>query len=223
MEDAYVINLPHRTDRWEAMVEKWSPYFNLIKVSGIMLPPDEREHSRHASEGLGLTHQQLLQESQVKGLKTILILEDDAVPEPNWFDRWREIKEYLDTHLDEWEVFNGGSHFLKKYYDVKQLPKSCLIKGQRCCATHFIYLNMSANYKFLKWEEQKQDIDLFYCDTDFKLYCSYPLLSKQADGKSDIVNSERSWNITYLLNEAEFKRNLGDVYLHYSTNPMLQG
>jgi len=223
MEDAYVINLPHRTDRWEAMVQKWSPYFNLIKVSGVMLPPDEREHSRHASEGLGLTHKQLLEESQVKGLKTILILEDDAIPEPDWFDRWREIKEYLDAHLDEWEVFNGGAHFLKQYHDVKELKKSCLIKGQRCCATHFVYLNLSANYKFLKWEEEKRDIDLFYCDTDFKLYCSYPILSKQADGKSDIVNSERSWFLTYLQNELEFKHRLGAVYLKYQFPAMLDG
>jgi hypothetical protein len=212
MQDAYVINLPHRTDRWEAMVERWSPYFNLIKVSGIMLPPDHREHSRHASEGLGLTHKKLLEEAQIKGLKTILILEDDAIPEPNWLNRWLEIKEYLDAHLDEWEVFNGGSHFLREYYGVKELQKSCLIKGQRCCASHFVYLNLQANHKFLKWEEQKYDIDLFYCDTNFKLYCSYPLLSKQADGKSDIVNSERSWLLTYLQNDLYFKQNLGDVY-----------
>jgi hypothetical protein len=55
------------------------------------------------------------------------------------------------------------------------------------------------------------------------LYCSYPMLSKQADGKSDIVNSDRSWMLTYLQNELSFKHKLGDVYLHYSINPMLQG
>jgi hypothetical protein len=214
MEDAYVINLPHRTDRWETMQKNWSPYFNLIRYDGIMLPPDERPHDRVASEGLGLTHKQLLQEAQLKGLKTILILEDDAIPEPNWYERWVEIKAYLDSHLDEWETFNGGVHFLRYYHDVKELDKSLLILGRVGCASHFMYLNLQHNDKFLKWEEEKQDIDIFYCN-NFKLYSAYPILSKQADGKSDIVETDREWDQTYMCNELDFRENLGDLYFKF--------
>lgn len=211
--DAYVIHLEHRTDRWEQMVKNWSNYFNLIKVKGIVIH-DERPKVKTAPEGLGLTHMKLLQEAKANGLQTILILEDDAVPEPNWFERWVEIKEYLDTHLDEWEVFNGGVHFLRHYFAVKELNQSCLIDGRVGCASHFIYLNLNAIDKFLRWEDEKQDIDIFYCN--HKLYCSYPILSKQADGQSDIVEKERKWFLTYMQNEMDFKYHLDGLYLKYS-------
>lgn len=213
--DAYVINLKHRTDRWEEMQQKWSKYFNLIQVDGIILPADNKPHDRIASEGLGLTHMRLLKEAKAKGLKTILILEDDAIPEPNWFERWVEIKDYLDSHLNEWEIFNGAVHFLKHYFDVKQLNQSCLINGRLGCAAHFMYLNLDAFDKFMKWTDEKEDIDMFYCN-HHKLYCSYPILSKQADGKSDIIETDRKWFLTYMQNEAEFRHRLGNLYLKYN-------
>lgn len=213
-QTAYVINLAHRTDRWEAMKQKWSEYFDLVQVNGIILPPDDRPHVRVASEGLGYTHMKLLTDAKQRGEKTILILEDDAVPEPQWFERWTEIKEYLDSHLSEWDVFNGGVHFLRHYHGVKELKHSCLIDGRLGCAAHFMYLNLDAYFKFMTWPEDKTDIDMFYCN-NFRLYCAYPILSKQADGQSDIVSSERHWFITYLQNEAEFRHKLGDVYFKY--------
>jgi hypothetical protein len=214
MEDAYVINLAHRTDRWEAMKDKWSKYFNLIRYDGIMLQPDGRPKMRIATEGLGWTHIKLLKEAKAQGLKTLLILEDDAVPEPNWYERWIEMKEYLDSHLDEWEVFNGGIHFLRHYFAVKELNQSLLIQGRVGCASHFIYLNLQAFDKFMKWEEEKQDIDIFYCN-NHTLYCAYPILSKQADGKSDIVDIDRKWDETYIRNELDFRKNLGDLYFKF--------
>jgi GR25 family glycosyltransferase involved in LPS biosynthesis len=213
--DAYVINLKHRTDRWEQMVKNWSDKLNLIRVDGILMPPDDRRHVLRAVEGLGLTHMQLLKEAKEKGLKTILILEDDAVPEENWFERWMEIKAYLDTHLDEWEVFNGGIHFLRDYFGIKELGKSCLIDGKVACASHFIYLNLDAYDKFMSWPEKKEEMDVFYC-YHHKMYCSYPLLSKQADGKSDIINDDRLWFMTYLQNEANFKYRLDKLYFKYN-------
>ena len=213
--DAYVINLKHRTDRWEQMVKNWSAYFNLIQVNGTILPLDDRPKDRRASEGLGRTHMELLTEAKAKGLKTILIMEDDALPEPKWFERWLEIKEYLDTHLDEWEVFNGAVHFLRDYIDVVELKQSCLIDGRVGCAGHFLYLNLDAYDKFMKWTDEKVDIDMFYCNYH-KLYCSYPILSKQADGMGDIVENEREWDDTYFQNELYFRRKLRGLYLKYA-------
>jgi hypothetical protein len=213
--DAYVFNLPHRTERWELMVKNWSNHLNLIKVENmVMVEDDGRPKVKRASEGLGYTHMNLLKEAKAKGMKTILLLEDDAIPEPNWFERWVEIKEYLDTHLDEWDVFNGAVHFLRYFHGTKELEKSCLINGSVGCASHFIYLNLDAFDKFMKWEIEKADIDTFYCNRN-KLYCSYPILSKQADGESDIVDEPRWWMLTYLRIEAEFKYFLGDLYLKY--------
>lgn len=215
MEDAYVFNLPYRTDRWERMVKNWSAYFNLIRVEDMITIEDETiPKMKRAADGLGYSHMKLLKEAKAKGLKTILLLEDDALPEPNWIERWAEIKPYLDSHMDEWEVFNGGVHYLRDYYDVKELDSSCLINGQMACASHFIYLNLSAFDKFMRWEDEKDDIDKFYC-YNFKMYCSFPMLSKQADGKSDITGGNRHWFLVYLLNEYEFKYKLDKLYFKY--------
>lgn len=210
METAYVINLKHRTDRWEKMRTKWGSFFNLIRVDGIILPKDSRLNKFRASEGLGLTHISLIEQTHSP---TLLILEDDAVPTPNFMKRWTEIKNYLDTHLTEWEVFNGGVHFLKHYHSVKQLNKSVLIDGQIGCAGHFLYLNMTAKPVFREWLNDKLDIDMFYCNQ--KLLCSYPLLAKQEDDRSDIIEEERSWDYTYKMNELSFYKHLKRIYTQY--------
>ena len=215
MDTAYVINLASRPDRWEQMKRKWSSHFNLVRVDAIPTDPnDERTKVEKATEALGWTHMKLLQDAVRNGLKTILILEDDAVPEDKWFERWTEIKAYLDSHLDEWETFNGGAHFLRDYYGVKKLDKSLLIDGKYACAAHFMYLNLASFDKFWAWPNDPVDIDQFYCNR-FKLYCAFPILSKQADGQSDIVEEVRVWDETYTMNEMYFKRNLQDLYLEY--------
>ena len=195
------------------MKSKWNSFLNLIRVEGIILPKDERPNKYRASEGLGLTHMKLIQEAKARGQQTILILEDDAVPEPNFMKRWTELKAYLDTHLEEWEVFNGGVHFLRHYHNVQELNNSVLITGNLACAGHFIYLNLNAMDTFLLWEEEKLDIDMFYCNQ--KLVCSYPLLAKQEDDTSDIILEERKWDYTYQQNELEFYKNLQRLYLKY--------
>ena len=213
---AYVINLDKRPDRWRKMNEEWSVWLDLERVSGIVIPDGVTPHSHTAAEGLGLTHMKLLQEASERGEKTILILEDDAVPEPQWYERWVEIKKYLDSHLDDWDVFNGGAHQLKDCFNVIELDKSALLDSNRCCAGHFLYLNLQRVQYFLNWKTRPMDIDMWYCCTGFQLFCSYPILAKQADGHSDIINGERDWDFTYMSNEAHFRRHLGDKYYKYN-------
>lgn len=162
----------------------------------------------------------LLREAVERGDKTILIMEDDAVPEPGWYERWSEIKKYLDEHLDDWDVFNGGAHQLKDCYNVVELNKSALLDSSRCCASHFMYLNLSALKRFLNWENHKMDIDMFYCCTGFQMFCSYPILAKQADGHSDIIEGKRDWDVTYMSNESHFRRHLGALYYKYNVKTL---
>lgn len=215
MEDAYVINLASRPERWEQMKRKWSKYLNLIRVDAIPTDPeDDRPKVVKSSEALGWTHMKLLKEARGQGLKTILILEDDAVPEDDWFEKWTEIKSFLDSNLKQWDVFNGGAHFLRDYYGLEKLNKSLLVDGRFACASHFMYLNLDCFDKFWTWPNEKQNVDMFYCN-NFRLYCSYPILAKQADGQSDIVDQIRKWDDTYIMNELYFKKNLGDLYIQY--------
>jgi hypothetical protein len=38
----------------------------------------------------------------------------------------------------------------------------------------------------------------------------------QDDGFSDIIQGNRDWAVTLLMNEAGFKRHLGELYLEYN-------
>jgi hypothetical protein len=215
---AYVINLAHRTDRWNNMLQHW-PEFELYRYNGIMLPKDGRPYDRIASEGLGLTHMQLLKEAAARGEKTVLIMEDDALPVAGWYEKWIEQKEWLDGHLDQWDVCNGGSFGLIECHNILKLKKSFLIRGERACAGHFLYLNLNALDEFLKWPSEKIDIDMYYCNVftkRFKLHCSYPLMAIQDDGFSDIIQENRDWSLTLLMNEAKMKQHLGNLFLEYN-------
>lgn len=213
---AYVMNLDYRTDRWRKMCELWSNELLLERVSGIVLPPDGREFRYVASDGLGQTHMKLYREAVARGDKTLLILEDDAVPEPGWHKRWLEHKEWLDNNLDKWDIYNGGAHQLKKCYGVQEFTDSVMLDSQRCSASHFIYINCEAIPRLLNWENHKMDIDVWFGSTGFKLYCSYPILAKQADGYSNIMSLTRNWDIEYMSNESHFRRHLGNLYYKYA-------
>jgi len=223
--EAYVINMKHRTDRWEKMVEKWGPFFKLNRVDGLKITDETLTHAQRATLGLCLTHKQLIEDAVKRGLQTILILEDDAVPEPWFYKRWCEMKEYLDNHLCDWEVFNGAMTGTQEVYDYVDLNSGCLLDAKHGGQAHFIYLNLSkGTEKLTNWDSNwnteliyktdKTEIDLYY-NSQFKLYCAFPLLAKQANDKSDIVNVERSWDNHYLLSEMNMRALIGTRYLKY--------
>jgi hypothetical protein len=225
--EAYVINLSHRTDRWEKMVKNWSPYFKLNRVEGLKITDEKLSHAQRATLGLSLTHKLLIEDAVKRGLKTILILEDDAVPEAWFYSRWVEMKTYMDTHLDQWEIFNGGIHKLQELYNVVDLKHGCLMDGKHGGASHFIYLNLSnGTDKLTNWESnwntdqiyqyEKTEIDMYY-NSQFKLFCAFPLLAKQANDVSDITNGDRSWDNLYMMNELSLRALLDERYLKYKS------
>ena len=225
--EAYVINLSHRTDRWEKMVKNWSPYFKLNRVEGLKITDEKLSHAQRATLGLSLTHKLLIEDAVKRGLKTILILEDDAVPEAWFYSRWVEMKTYMDTHLDQWEIFNGGIHKLQELYNVVDLKHGCLMDGKLGGASHFIYLNLSnGTDKLTNWESnwntdqiyqyEKTEIDMYY-NSQFKLFCAFPLLAKQANDVSDITNGDRSWDNLYMMNELSLRALLDERYLKYKS------
>ena len=215
---AYVINLDHRPDRWRKMCELWSDELLLERVSGILLPEDGRIQHHRAADGLGQTHMKLYREAVARGDKTLLIMEDDAVPQPGWHKRWLEHKEWLDNNLDKWDIYNGGVHQLKKCYGVKEFTDSVMLDSYLGCASHFIYINCEAIERLLGWEIHKMDIDMWFCSTGFKLYCCYPILAKQANGQSNIINEIRNFDLEYMRNECHFRKHLGKLYYKYAIN-----
>lgn len=203
--DAYVMNLKHRTDRMEKMIERF-PQFNLIRVDGIVLPDDGTPYSK--TTGLGMTHMKLIRECYEKGMKTVLILEDDCLPEEGWYERWIEIKDYLDNNLDKWEVFNGGIFNLYAMKYLYKIGTTKILTGSVGGASHFLYLNLNAFDKFMTWKDEEIDVG-FYNTTKFNFICCFPFLAVQDDGYSDIVKLDRKWSETMMHNKLKY-----NIYLN---------
>ena len=198
-ENAYVINLKHRPDRWDNMIERFGK-LNLIRVDGIVLPDDGTYKSK--AKGLAMTHMKFLRECKEKGMKTVLLLEDDCVPEPGWYNRWISIKEHLDRNLDTWDVFNGCVHFLWDKKHINTIDETYLLTGSVGCASHWMYFNLESFDKLIQWTDE--DIDMFYNDGKrFKLLTCFPFIAIQDDGHSDIMNETRNWSMTYFRNRME--------------------
>ena len=221
-DKAYVINLATRPDRWNKMLERW-PELDLIRYDGIVLPKPENEtneqHIDRATYGLGYTHMRLFKEALLRGEKTVLIMEDDAIPQKYWLKRWNEQKAYLDAHLDDWEVFNGAAYGLLEVDDITKLPNSLILHAGRSGASHFCYYNLRAIDKFFEWEKDKEPVDMFYSNVyhrRFKYMCAFPILSIQDDGHSDIIEGNRDWAMVLQKNELQYKRLLGDLYNDYA-------
>ncbi len=95
----YVINLDHRTDRWDDFVSNWSPLLDFStvqripavygkKLSGFGERPwftqntKSRENSWAGVAGCLLSHRKVIETAQKAGHDFILVLEDDAAPSP---------------------------------------------------------------------------------------------------------------------------------------------
>ena len=182
--NAYIINLDERNDRIEQMKSDFinSP-FQLIQYPAVKMNPPQ--------EGCARSYVNLVKVAKEKGLPTILILEDDNKPEPYYAKNWLIIKQYLDSHLDDWEIFNGGLFGLSLIQEKVDLENDIkLIKTNGGYLTTWIYINSKAYDKVLQWETLgKPLIDLWFSSSFFNFWCCYPLLSFQHNGYSDIDKS----------------------------------
>lgn len=188
---AHIINLPERTDRWEAFQKNWKDCgLELVREDGIRM--DDVYHA------VFLKHRQLLEEALARGEEHLLIMEDDAVPCADFKARFKHIRDYLDIRND-WEVMNGGMLSIRDCVqgivriDDEGLS-TFLLNVNRGCMAHFLYFKVKPALEKMKdWEaEGKPEFDAWY---SHKLICnaSIPYLAIQSDGKSDATNSNRTW------------------------------
>jgi hypothetical protein len=208
-QEALVINLDHRTDRWERMQKDFSnSSFRLTRFPAIMITDPSISRKDRGYIGVARTHIEIIKMCKEKGQKTVLVLEDDCKLEPNWEENWYKAKDYLDTNLDKWEVFNGGICGIESLKRVVVIDNLYLLNTVGGCFCHFLYLNVDKVYdKLLTWEEHKKEIDLFYT-FHFNHYTSYPLLAEQYNGMSDIGEREKNWSDNFILAKMDIRNNL---------------
>lgn len=209
IQEALVINLDHRTDRWEQMNKDFAnSSFQLTRFPAVMITDPEIPRKDRGYIGLARTHIQIIKMCKEKGLKTVLILEDDCKPEPNWEQNWYKAKDYLDNNLDKWEVFNGAACCMESCKNVVVLNKMYLLNTVGGWFSHWIYLNVDKAYeKLLAWDDLKKELDLYYT-FHFNHYTCYPILAEQYSGISDIGLIEKKWSDYFIMARMDMKNNL---------------
>ena len=213
IQEALVINLDHRTDRWEQINKDFAnSSFRLTRFPAIMVTDPNISRKDRGYIGVARTHIEIVKMCKAKGQKTVLILEDDCKPEPHWEENWYKAKDYLDNNLDKWEVFNGGICGIESLKRVVVIEKEgsnlYLLNSVGGCFSHWLYLNVDLAYeKLLAWEEHKKEIDLYYT-YNFNHYTCYPLLAEQYSGMSDIGEREKDWSMNFIMAKMDIKNNL---------------
>jgi hypothetical protein len=207
--EALVINLAHRTDRWKQIQDDFkNTSFRLTRYEGVLVTDPEISRKDKGYIGVARTHMEIVKKAKEEHKKTILILEDDCKPEPNFESNWYKIKDYLDANMDDWEVFNGGICGIESVSKICVLENIYLLKEKGGCFCHWLYLNVDKAYdKLMSWEDKKIEIDLYYSH-HFIQYTCFPLLAEQYSGFSDIGERDKDWSLNFMMARLDIRRNL---------------
>jgi hypothetical protein len=192
MIDLYVINLEKRKDRWEHILKTFSdPEINLIRVDALEI------EKKRGWFGCFESHKKCIRIAKEKGLKNIMVIEDDCLPMDSNFtifkSRLEKIKNYLDTH-DDWNIYLGGTAtFGSSDYDrvIKDSNSDeTFVEFTRAYMTHMIAYNSNCYDLYLDYEIVKP-VDEFWFGK-IKALVSVPFLATQLEGYSDIVKRHKS-------------------------------
>jgi GR25 family glycosyltransferase involved in LPS biosynthesis len=205
---AHVINLADRTDRWETFCKAW-------KDSGLEIVREDAFKMDDAYHAVFLKHREILERAKARGEEHCLIMEDDAIPRPDFLKRFNHIRSYLDDRND-WDVFNGGMLSIRDcVHKIVRIEHeelvTIVVDVARGCMAHFVYFKVNRALKRMNdWEKEgKPEFDGWYAHY-LKCCASIPYLSVQTDGVSDVANEYRSWEERFEAEEVGMKYALKD-------------
>lgn len=221
-QDAYVINLEERENKWLQIQEDFKDTnFNLIRFNAIK---DENGH-----KGCGKSYQALIQMAKEKNMDYIYIFDDDCKPLDNFNERWIKIKKWLDANNDKWEIFNGG---LKTVHGSETNLIDTIDENNKIYSihkginTHMLLYKKEVYDRMLEWDYDKNWlIDYNYINTNkFKTVYVDPALTVQRNGFSNTekINKEnqlggKKRRTRKRLTKKKKKQNGGGETIHYIT------
>ena len=199
--DVYVINLKHRTDRLEK-IQNQCKSLNSIKLNIFeALEGDKNEGWKYCA----LSHLEIIKQNRHKN-KNILVFEDDCdILNLNNFDeQWMNVKNWLDEHPDDWDIFNGGPTLVNQSKSIEIInndPK--ILKLEISKTTHFIYYNKKSFDEILKYDVNNNiSIDSFYIwNPNLKVVTTFPLLASQYESYSNITNKISNYSMRFIMSK----------------------
>jgi hypothetical protein len=150
-------------------------------------------------KGCSFSHLKAINLAKTRNYPWVLIIEDDCIITKSAVEQFNLLLPYLWENRAHWDIFLGGSTFLKEGSRISSSPPIYKVKS---FPAHFCLIHNSTFDKILSThpEDPKDPIDVFYAD-NLRLWTTTPFFAKQRPGKSDISNNTEDYNS--LFDEAE--------------------
>ena len=208
-QEIYVINMDKNVERKSNMIRKFSKYFKINFIQSV--------ENKNPVYSCFLSHLKCIQIAKKNKFKYIIVLEDDCIlndkndnDEVNFETTFYNILKYLNSDLNQWNLFLGG---ITKCYEYN-IHKIEIYKNQSFLHTrkgktfHFVIYNQNCYDFFLNYKFDNTPIDKIW---NFKLNAIIPIpfIAYQEDGFSDIEQK----NISYYHRYKSIENNLIKYHL----------
>lgn len=179
MIDLFVINLIDCIQRKNQIIKDFSQYkeIQLNFVEGI----------RHENGGIGcfLSFKKCVRLAKERGMNYIIILEDDCLPRNNFENRLKKVINYLESNMNNWDIFLGGVLKCNKIIGKKSYLDENLYYICRAHSAHLFICNNSIYDVLLQVDENKYAVDTFW-HKKYNVCIFLPFLAYQRNGPSNI-------------------------------------
>jgi hypothetical protein len=192
---ARYINLDGRHDRREAVERRFESLGILQLVKRF--PAFRTEENHHV--GCALSHREIVADASRRGLKNVLVFEDDVIFRQGLMDHLPAVLDELETA--DWDLLYLGGHCWGETFPL--LPGcSHLRRAGAISTTHAIAYNASAFDKILrevpadpeameKWIATHYGIDQYLAKEDFRRLLTDPILAMQPELVNQPDNTDR--------------------------------
>jgi GR25 family glycosyltransferase involved in LPS biosynthesis len=194
-EEVYIINLDMFPERMERTVQELKKIgiVDFKRIAGVIYGEGEPGVERRI--GCAISHRNVILDAKERGLKKILVLEDDIEFSNNFVERIRLIEDFLKK--DDWEMFYFGG-FIQELFGAET---ENINKAKRIFATH-CYAANSCSYDLILenvdniLSERKRPIDVLFADNIHergKTFIINPRVAFQYTGFSYICNEVKDY------------------------------
>jgi GR25 family glycosyltransferase involved in LPS biosynthesis len=191
---AYIINLKHRTDRYNHIITELSKLdisnFNIIDAIKHDVP----------WKGCFFSHIKCIQHAKNNNLPYVLILEDDCIFTDD--AQTHLINALTELQNLDWDMFFLGANLQKPTSRVTD----SLLKLSGAWAAH-AYIVHSRLYDMILNFTAEKEIDVYYNDlmVNYNVYMCDPMIAYQLPSHSDLQDGFRDYNQAMFNNYLRFK------------------
>lgn len=198
LNNAYCVNLAHRTDRWEHFLEEQKflgidvTRFEAVDGKTCGRKPGKPPVVGWSTISLGnlgnvLSQRQIIKRSQEDGKDSVCIFEDDVE-----FDKMRDIPDFLCRIPNDWDMIYFGGNHMEPLLPISDTVGKCIFT----LACHAVIIKNTMYNKILDITENlAAPIDLYYAmlHPHYNVYAPIKPIAWQMDGYSDIEDKNVSY------------------------------